>query len=43
MSVIASVGAAGIPEARLVTMPAVFSAVHVQAEYIPLLLPLDWL
>ena len=42
MSVIASVGAAGIPEAGLVTMLAVFSAVHLPTEYIPLLLPLDW-
>jgi len=40
--VIASVGAAGIPEAGLVTMLAVFSAVHLPSEYIPLLLPLDW-
>ena len=37
-----SVGAAGIPEAGLVTMLAVFSAVHLPTEYIPLLLPLDW-
>jgi DAACS family dicarboxylate/amino acid:cation (Na+ or H+) symporter len=42
MSIIASVGAAGIPEAGLVTMLAVFSAVHLPAEYVPLLLPLDW-
>jgi DAACS family dicarboxylate/amino acid:cation (Na+ or H+) symporter len=42
MSIIASVGAAGIPEAGLVTMLAVFSAVHLPIEYIPLLLPLDW-
>lgn len=42
MSIIASVGAAGIPEAGLVTMLAVFSAVHLPTEYIPLLLPLDW-
>jgi Na+/H+-dicarboxylate symporter len=42
MSVIASVGAAGIPEAGLVTMLAVFSAVRLPIEYIPLLLPLDW-
>lgn len=42
MSVTASVGAAGIPEAGLVTMMAVFSAVRLPVEYIPLLLPLDW-
>ena len=42
MSVVASVGAAGIPEAGLVTMLAVFSAVNLPVEYIPLLLPLDW-
>ena len=42
MSVFASVGAAGIPEAGLVTMLAVFSAVNLPIEYIPLLLPLDW-
>ena len=42
MSIIASVGAAGIPEAGLVTMLAVFAAVHLPIEYIPLLLPLDW-
>lgn len=43
MAVVASVGAAGIPEAGLVTMIAVFSAVGLPIEYIPLLLPLDWL
>lgn len=43
MAVIASVGAAGIPEAGLVTMLAVFNAVHLPTEYIALLLPLDWL
>ncbi len=42
MAIIASVGAAGIPEAGLVTMLAVFSAVHLPIEYVPLLLPLDW-
>jgi len=42
MSVFASVGAAGIPEAGLVTMMAVFTAVHLPIAYIPLLLPLDW-
>jgi Na+/H+-dicarboxylate symporter len=42
MSVTASVGAAGIPEAGLVTMMAVFSAVRLPVEFIPFLLPLDW-
>jgi Na+/H+-dicarboxylate symporter len=42
MSIIASVGAAGIPEAGLVTMTLVFSAVDLPKEYIFLLLPVDW-
>ncbi len=41
-SVIASVGAAGIPEAGLVTMTLVFNAVHLPPGYIALLLPVDW-
>lgn len=41
-SVIASVGAAGIPEAGLVTMTMVFSAVGLPVEYIPVLLTVDW-
>jgi Na+/H+-dicarboxylate symporter len=41
-SVIASVGAAGIPEAGLVTMTLVFNAVNLPVEYIALLLPVDW-
>jgi Na+/H+-dicarboxylate symporter len=41
-SVIASVGAAGIPEAGLVTMTLVFTAVHLPTEYIALLLTVDW-
>jgi Na+/H+-dicarboxylate symporter len=41
-SVIASVGAAGIPEAGLVTMTLVFHSVHLPPEYIALLLPVDW-
>ena len=41
-SVIASVGAAGIPEAGLVTMALVFSAVGLKPEYIPILLTVDW-
>ncbi len=42
MSVFASVGAAGIPEAGLVTMVAVFSAVGLPPDRIPLLLTVDW-
>jgi Na+/H+-dicarboxylate symporters len=41
-SIVASVGAAGIPEAGLVTMTLVFSAVHLPPGYIALLLPVDW-
>ncbi len=41
-SIIASVGAAGIPEAGLVTMTLVFSAVRLPIEYIGLLLTVDW-
>jgi DAACS family dicarboxylate/amino acid:cation (Na+ or H+) symporter len=42
MSIVASIGAAGIPEAGLVTMTLVFEAVHLPKEYIFLLLPVDW-
>ncbi|MFO1044287.1 MAG: dicarboxylate/amino acid:cation symporter [Planctomycetaceae bacterium] len=41
-SIIASVGAAGIPEAGLVTMTLVFTAVQLPTEYIGLLLTVDW-
>lgn len=41
-SVVASVGAAGIPEAGLVTMTLVFTAVGLDPKYIPLLLTVDW-
>ena len=41
-SIIASVGAAGIPEAGLVTMTMVFTAVGLPVEYIPMLLTVDW-
>ena len=41
-SVVASVGAAGIPEAGLVTMTLVFTAVKLPTEYIPFLIPVDW-
>jgi Na+/H+-dicarboxylate symporter len=41
-SIIASVGAAGIPEAGLVTMTLVFKAVGLPIEYIAILLSVDW-
>ncbi|MEX2287973.1 MAG: dicarboxylate/amino acid:cation symporter [Planctomycetaceae bacterium] len=41
-SVAASVGAAGIPEAGIVTMTLVFDAVDLPVTYIPLLLTVDW-
>ncbi len=41
-SVFASVGAAGIPEAGLVTMTLVFNAVGLPPVYIAVLLPVDW-
>ena len=41
-SVVASVGAAGIPEAGLVTMTLVFHAVGLPVEYIGVLLTVDW-
>jgi Na+/H+-dicarboxylate symporter len=41
-SVAASVGAAGIPEAGLVTMTLVFHAVGLPVEYIAMLLTVDW-
>ena len=41
-SIVASVGAAGIPEAGLVTMTLVFSAVQLPLEEIALLLTVDW-
>jgi Na+/H+-dicarboxylate symporter len=42
MSIVASVGAAGIPEAGLVTMTLVFKAVRLPPSYISLLLTVDW-
>lgn len=41
-SVAASVGAAGIPEAGIVTMTLVFNAVGLPIEFIPILLTVDW-
>jgi DAACS family dicarboxylate/amino acid:cation (Na+ or H+) symporter len=42
-SIAASVGAAGIPEAGLVTMTMVFNAVGLPTDYIAMLLTVDWL
>jgi Na+/H+-dicarboxylate symporter len=41
-AIVASVGAAGIPEAGLVTMTLVFTAVRLPIEFIPLLVTVDW-
>lgn len=41
-SIVASVGAAGIPEAGLVTMTLVFTAVKLPTDYIAILLTVDW-
>jgi DAACS family dicarboxylate/amino acid:cation (Na+ or H+) symporter len=41
-SIVASVGAAGIPEAGLVTMTLVFEAVGLPKEYILILFTVDW-
>ncbi|PSB01613.1 dicarboxylate/amino acid:cation symporter [Merismopedia glauca] len=41
-SIIASVGAAGIPEAGLVTMTLVFSSVGLPTQYIAVLITVDW-
>lgn len=41
-SIIASVGAAGIPEAGLVKMTLVFTAVCLPTQYIALLITVDW-
>lgn len=41
-SIAASVGAAGIPEAGIVTMTLVFDSVGLPREYIPILLAVDW-
>eukprot|EP00913_Durusdinium_trenchii_P028441 g26669.t1 len=40
---LAAIGAAGIPEAGLFTMMIVLNAVNLPAEYIALILPVDWL
>lgn len=40
---LAAIGAAGIPEAGLVTMLIVLNAVNLPVEYMALILPVDWL
>jgi Na+/H+-dicarboxylate symporter len=40
---LAAIGAAGIPEAGLVTMLIVLNAVNLPVEFIGLILPVDWL
>ena len=39
---LAAIGAAGIPEAGLVTMLIVLNAVGLPVHYLPLILPVDW-
>ena len=42
-TLVASVGAGGIPSGSFVTMPLIFSAVRLPADKIPILLTVDWL
>ncbi|MHB1558417.1 MAG: dicarboxylate/amino acid:cation symporter [Isosphaeraceae bacterium] len=42
-TLIASVGAGGIPSGSFVTMPLIFAAVHMPVDRIPILLTVDWL
>jgi Na+/H+-dicarboxylate symporter len=41
-SIVASVGAAGIPEAGLVTMTLVLTSVELPTEYVAILITVDW-
>lgn len=41
-TLVASVGAGGIPSGSFVTMPLIFAAVGLPAEKLPLLLTIDW-
>jgi DAACS family dicarboxylate/amino acid:cation (Na+ or H+) symporter len=42
-TLIASVGAGGIPSGSFVTMPLIFAAVRMPIDKIPILLTVDWL
>ncbi|QEH38288.1 C4-dicarboxylate transport protein [Aquisphaera giovannonii] len=42
-TLVASVGAGGIPSGSFVTLPLIFSAVRLPAEKLPILLTVDWL
>jgi DAACS family dicarboxylate/amino acid:cation (Na+ or H+) symporter len=42
-TLVASVGAGGIPSGSFVTLPLIFAAVRLPAEKIPILLTIDWL
>ena len=41
-TLVASVGAGGIPSGSFVTLPLIFAAVGLPAEKIPILLTIDW-
>ncbi len=41
-TLIASVGAGGIPSGSFVTLPLIFAAVHMPVDRIPILLTVDW-
>ena len=41
-TLVASVGAGGIPSGSFVTLPLIFAAVHLPADKIPVLLTIDW-
>ncbi|CAN5864139.1 dicarboxylate/amino acid:cation symporter [soil metagenome] len=41
-TLVASVGAGGIPSGSFVTLPLIFAAVNLPAELMPLLLTIDW-
>jgi DAACS family dicarboxylate/amino acid:cation (Na+ or H+) symporter len=42
-TLVASVGAGGIPSGSFVTMPLIFAAVKLPVEKLPILLTVDWL
>jgi len=41
-TLVASVGAGGIPSGSFVTMPLIFAAVNLPADKLPILLTIDW-